>query len=80
MDILARLFRLETYKFGANKSAKMSWIPRDRLNFHDVDRGSVSLQQESKELDAFLSKAASDENNNVESSNNVDEDTMIIIE
>jgi hypothetical protein len=67
LDILARLFRLEAYRFAANKPAKMSWIPRDRLNLHDVDRGYKSLQKEFTELDSFLSKAASsttdDENN-----------------
>jgi hypothetical protein len=84
LDILARLFRLETYKFAANKAAKMSWIPRDRLNLHDVVRGYNSLQQESKELDAFLSEAASgtasDENNYVEFSNGIEEVTMLTLE
>jgi hypothetical protein len=32
LDILARLFRVEAYKFSA-KPAKMSWIPCDKLNF-----------------------------------------------
>ena len=84
LDILARLFRLETYKFVSNKAAKMSWIPRDRLNLHDVVRGYNSLQQESKELDAFLSEAASgtasDENNYVEFSNSIEEVTMLTLE
>jgi hypothetical protein len=84
LDILARLFRIETYKFGANKPAKMSWIPRDRLNMQDVDRGYKSLHREFSELNDFLSRgegtSAGDGINIVESSNNVDEDKTLIIE
>ena len=54
------------------------------LDLHDVVRGYNSLQQESKELDAFLSKAASgttsNEINNGEPTNNEDADIMLIIE
>jgi hypothetical protein len=53
------IFRVDAYKFAANKPAKMSWIPCDRLNLHDVVQGYKSLQKEYKELDNFKSKAAS---------------------
>jgi hypothetical protein len=57
LDLLAKVLRLDGYTFAANKSTKILWIPRDKLNCHDVVHGYFSLQKEYKELDGFLSNA-----------------------
>jgi hypothetical protein len=57
LDLLAKVLRLDGYKFAANKSTKILWIPRDKLNCNDVLHGYFCLQKEYKELDGFLSNA-----------------------
>jgi hypothetical protein len=49
----------------------MAWIPREKLNSQDVDRGYKSLQSELTELDTFLSKAGTASNRDREASDDV---------
>jgi len=71
LDILAQLLRVDEYRLAANKPTKMSWIPREKLNSQDVDRGYKSLQSELTELDTFLSKAIAASDNKREASDDV---------
>ncbi len=65
---------------AANKSTKILWIPRDKLNCSDVVHGYFSLQKEFKELDGFLSNAnqipPGDKETNIQTANDEDEDNM----
>ncbi len=56
LDILAQVLRVDEYRLAANKPTKLAWIPQEKLNSQDVERGYKSLQSELTELDTFLSK------------------------